>query len=188
MSHPIKQKIITLKPLDNASDNRKRINEVGTNLSDDADQTIKAMGVQNVANAATIDQSELNQQIKQDASAAATAKLHQDNVDACDYYNATAVAYMKKYQDDAAKWAEAGFLVSSDEAHDKKAPSKPENGKMMQGDYPKQCVVSFNPVADADNYTVEITSSRQGEFHPKPLTEPYVNLSIHTALVIPITA
>jgi len=34
----------------------------------------------------------------------------------------------------------------------------------------------------------EGTSSRQGEFHPKPLTEPYVNLSIHTALVIPITA
>jgi len=33
----------------------------------------------------------------------------------------------------------------------------------------------------------DATSSRQGEFHPKPLTEPYVNLSIHTALVIPIT-
>ena len=27
-------------------------------------------------------------------------------------------------------------------------------------------------------------SSRQGEFHHKPLTEPYVNLSIHTALLI----
>ena len=27
-------------------------------------------------------------------------------------------------------------------------------------------------------------SSRQREFHPKPLTEPYVKLSLHTALVI----
>ena len=26
-------------------------------------------------------------------------------------------------------------------------------------------------------------SSRQGEFHPKPLTEPYLKLSLHTALV-----
>ena len=26
-------------------------------------------------------------------------------------------------------------------------------------------------------------SSRSGEFHPQPLTEPYVNLSIHTALL-----
>jgi len=32
------------------------------------------------------------------------------------------------------------------------------------------------------NYT---QSSRQGEFHPKPLSEPYVNLSIHTALIMP---
>jgi hypothetical protein len=29
-------------------------------------------------------------------------------------------------------------------------------------------------------------SSRQGEFHPKPLTEPYVIVSHHTALVIQI--
>ncbi len=27
-----------------------------------------------------------------------------------------------------------------------------------------------------------VQSSKQGEFHPKFLTEPYVNLSIHTAL------
>jgi hypothetical protein len=27
-------------------------------------------------------------------------------------------------------------------------------------------------------------SSRQGEFHPKPLTEPYVIVSHHTALVV----
>ncbi len=27
-------------------------------------------------------------------------------------------------------------------------------------------------------------SSRQREFHPKPLTEPYVKVSLHTALVI----
>ncbi len=31
-------------------------------------------------------------------------------------------------------------------------------------------------------------SSRQGEFHPKPLTEPYVIVSHHTALVIQIYA
>ncbi len=29
-------------------------------------------------------------------------------------------------------------------------------------------------------------SSRQREFHPKPLTEPYVTVSRHTALVIQI--
>ncbi|NQU86690.1 MAG: hypothetical protein HQ541_13105, partial [Mariniphaga sp.] len=29
-------------------------------------------------------------------------------------------------------------------------------------------------------------SSRQGEFHPEPLTEPYVTVSRHTALVIQI--
>ncbi len=27
-------------------------------------------------------------------------------------------------------------------------------------------------------------SSRPREFHPQPLTEPYVNLSIHTALIV----
>ena len=27
-------------------------------------------------------------------------------------------------------------------------------------------------------------SSRQGEFHPKPLTEPYLTVSRHTALII----
>ena len=27
-------------------------------------------------------------------------------------------------------------------------------------------------------------SSRQGEFHPKPLTEPYVKVSLHTALQV----
>ena len=31
-------------------------------------------------------------------------------------------------------------------------------------------------------------SSRQGEFHPKPLTEPYMTVSCHTALVIQIYA
>ena len=30
-------------------------------------------------------------------------------------------------------------------------------------------------------------SSRQGEFHPKPLTEPYLKVSPHTALVIQIS-
>ena len=30
------------------------------------------------------------------------------------------------------------------------------------------------------------TSSRQREFHPKPLTEPYVIVSHHTALVMQI--
>ena len=64
---------------------------------------------------------------------------------------------MKKNPNNPTKWAEAGFLVSSDEAHDKKAPGKPENGKMSQGDYSKQCVVEFNTVADADNYTAEIS-------------------------------
>jgi hypothetical protein len=29
----------------------------------------------------------------------------------------------------------------------------------------------------------KITPSRQGEFHPKPLTEPYVTVSHHTALL-----
>jgi len=29
-----------------------------------------------------------------------------------------------------------------------------------------------------------LVSSRQGEFHPKPLTEPYVTVSRHTALLI----
>ena len=32
--------------------------------------------------------------------------------------------------------------------------------------------------------TIPRWSSRQGDFHPKPLTEPYVILSHHTALVI----
>src|SRR5665811_206970 len=31
------------------------------------------------------------------------------------------------------------------------------------------------------------TSSRQREFHPKPLTEPYVTVSRHTALLIPVS-
>ena len=31
-----------------------------------------------------------------------------------------------------------------------------------------------------------LASSRQGEFHPEPLTEPYVIVSHHTALVIQI--
>ena len=30
-------------------------------------------------------------------------------------------------------------------------------------------------------------SSRQGEFHPKPLTEPYVKVSLHTALQVRVT-
>jgi len=30
-------------------------------------------------------------------------------------------------------------------------------------------------------------SSRQGEFHPKPLTEPYVKISLHTALQVRVT-
>ena len=33
---------------------------------------------------------------------------------------------------------------------------------------------------------IVVLSSRQEEFHPKPLTEPYVKLSLHTALVIRI--
>jgi uncharacterized membrane protein YkvI len=33
-------------------------------------------------------------------------------------------------------------------------------------------------------YPSQEVSSRQGEFHPKPLTEPYVIVSHHTALVI----
>jgi len=157
MSYKIEQKIITLKSKDNASDNRKQIEKVAANLSEDADPVIKAMGVQNAANAETIDASVLNQGIKQDAEVAATAKLHQDNVAGCEYYNETAVEYMKKNPNNPTKWAEAGFLVSSDEAHDKKAPLKPENGKMMQGTYSKQCVISIDTVADADNYTVEIS-------------------------------
>ncbi|MEI8203116.1 MAG: hypothetical protein WCH34_08905 [Bacteroidota bacterium] len=157
MSYKKEQKIITLKSQDNASNNKLQIEKVGTNLSDDTDLAIKAMGEQNVANAATIDASILDQGIKKDAEIAATAKVHEGNVDGCNYYNETAVAYMKKYPGDAEKWAKAGFLVSSDEAHDRKAPAKPENCKMMQGDYPKQCVISFNTVADADNFTVEIT-------------------------------
>ena len=32
--------------------------------------------------------------------------------------------------------------------------------------------------------TIPFGSSRQGEFHPKPLTEPYVIVSHHTALVV----
>lgn len=31
---------------------------------------------------------------------------------------------------------------------------------------------------------LELKSSRQGEFHPKPLTEPYLIVSHHTALVV----
>ena len=30
-------------------------------------------------------------------------------------------------------------------------------------------------------------SSRQGEFHPKPLTEPYVKVSFHTAFQVRVT-
>jgi hypothetical protein len=37
---------------------------------------------------------------------------------------------------------------------------------------------------DADALSLPILPSRPGEFHPEPLTDPYVNLSIHTARVI----
>jgi len=33
-------------------------------------------------------------------------------------------------------------------------------------------------------HLLRVLSSRQGEFHPKPLTEPYVIVSHHTALVV----
>jgi len=33
-------------------------------------------------------------------------------------------------------------------------------------------------------HALALRPSRPGEFHPEPLTEPYVNLSIHTARVI----
>ena len=37
-------------------------------------------------------------------------------------------------------------------------------------------------IVDDHGERVCVQSSKQGEFHPKLLTEPYVNLSIHTAL------
>ena len=50
--------------------------------------------------------------------------------------------------------------------------------------FPMQCLL---PIFWNENYMVlafPARSSRQGEFHPKPLTEPYVIVSHHTALVI----
>ena len=46
--------------------------------------------------------------------------------------------------------------------------------------------IQFNVVSYPGMNVKGLASSRQREFHPKPLTEPYVIVSHHTALVIQI--
>ena len=47
-------------------------------------------------------------------------------------------------------------------------------------------LVPLHPVSEKADIIADMTistqvPSRPGEFHPEPLTDPYVNLSIHTA-------
>jgi transposase len=56
--------------------------------------------------------------------------------------------------------------------------------RLMPPAYVKAYVKRYkNDAADADRPR-SLLPSRPGEFHPEPLTDPYVNLSIHTARVI----
>ena len=151
------QTIKTLKPTDNPADNKIKVEAVGTKLSQESNVTIKEMGEQNITNAETIGTSQLNQKIAKDAHEAATAKVHQDNEAACIFYNTTAKKVMDFFANDQAKWAAIGFDLTSSEVHERPVPGKVINCVMMQGEYPKQCKITFDPVAAADNFTVEIT-------------------------------
>jgi NAD(P)-dependent dehydrogenase (short-subunit alcohol dehydrogenase family) len=47
--------------------------------------------------------------------------------------------------------------------------------------------LTTNAATFANNITTTYKPSSRGEFHPPALTDPYVNLSVHTALVVLVT-
>lgn len=142
---------------DNATDNAKQMEVVGTQLKADTDPVIKAMGEDLLDGAVVITDSVNDSGIKHAAAEAATLKVQQNNVDGATLYNEVGAEIEKKFPNDSIKWKDYGYEVTSDMAHDQTLPDKVVNGIMIQGKYPKQCILQFEASSNSANFTVEIT-------------------------------
>ncbi len=157
MARKIDSHIKFLSNRSKATENVNTLKSVGKNMSDSSDTEIANMGEELKSSADTLNNAITNQIIAKAAAKSATAKLRRERKNACKTFNLVAKKVEQKYPNNTTQWKFLGFKNTSATAHEQKIPERIITGSMIQGEFPKQCVIEFAAVVNADAYTVEIT-------------------------------
>jgi hypothetical protein len=157
MSKNLTPKIKKLSKHAYPKDNKTKVASVGAKLSDDSDPAVAVLGTRVSSAATTLDTSITAHKDAQDAAELATITMNNENANACKAYNDATVVVMQKYPNNPDHWRSLGYEVTKDLAQDQDPPEKVMNITLSQGEYPKTCLVKFDPAKRAETYTVEIT-------------------------------